>query len=204
MLMFKRTAAILGTLTFAFLILSVSILRSARVEYAFTGETTKESAPTVLGERVKVDYTLPYPGDILPDNSLWFLKAGRDKVWLNLTTNTSRKSELYLLFANKRLVASKILFEKNKADTAFSTLSKAEKYLEAASKGIESTTFSEELSKASLKHKEVIDEIMTFAPEDARPKIAELTRYPESAYKAARDFLRSKGKDAPESPFDWD
>lgn len=203
--MLKRTAAILSTITFAFLILSVSILRSARVDYAFTGEVMNQyETLAVLGEKTKIDYTLPYPGSILPDNSLWPLKAGRDRVWLGLTTNASRKSELFLLFANKRLSSAKILFEKNKPEIAFSTLSKAEKYLESASRVVEDTAFAEELAKASLKHKEVIDEIMFLAPEDAKPKVAELTRYPESVYKIARDFLRSKGKDAPESPFDWD
>lgn len=202
--MLKKAVAILGTITFAFLVLSVSILRSARVDYAFTGEAKPSNAPLVLGKEAKVDYELPYPGKILPDNSLWVFKAGRDKVWLGLTTDTSRKSELFLLFANKRLISAKILFEKSKPEIAFSTLSKAEKYLEAATRGIEDITYAEELAKASLKHKEVIDEIMLFAPEDARPKVAELTRYSENAYKIARDFLRSKGKDAPKSPFDWD
>ena len=202
--MLKRTTVIAATIIFAFVILSVSILRSARVDYAFSGEVRNYETSAVLGEKTKIDYLLPYPGKILPDNSLWFLKAGRDKAWLSLTSTDSKKSELMLLFANKRLISAKILFEKNKAEIAFSTLSKAEKYLEGASRGIGDVTFATELAKASLKHKEVIDEIMLLAPEDARPKVAELARYPESAYKAARDFLRSQGKEAPESPFDWD
>lgn len=203
--MLKRTAAIASTIAFAFLILSVSFLRSSRVYYAFSGEVNSSQKDTkVLGEKTKIDYELPYPGGILPDNSLWVFKAGRDKVWLSLTTNPSRKSELFLLFANKRLVSARILFERNKPEIAFSTLSKAEKYLEASSWGISTLEFAEELSRASLKHKEVIDEIMALAPEDAKPKVAELTKYPEESYKAARDYLRSKGKEAPESPFDWD
>ncbi|MBI4157433.1 hypothetical protein HY502_01120 [Candidatus Woesebacteria bacterium] len=203
--MLKRALASLSTVVFAFLVLSVSILRSARINYAFSGDAKNAGpAQVVLGDKTKIDYELPYPGNILPDNSLWVFKAGRDNIWLGLTTNASRKSELNLLFANKRLSSAKILFERNKPEIAFSTLSKAEKYLESASRGVKDLGFAEDIAKASLKHKEVIDEIMTIAPEDARPKVAELARYPESAYKTARDFLRSKGKDAPESPFDWD
>src|SRR3990167_11357845 len=103
--MFKRTATILSTILFAFLILSVSLIKSAQVNYAFSGEVKKPyETPPVLGIETEtpIDYYLPYPGKILPDSSLWVFKAARDKLWLLLTTSDSRRAGLILLFADKR------------------------------------------------------------------------------------------------------
>ncbi len=213
--MLKRSASILVTFLFALLILFVSIFKSARVGYTFNDDVAvKGDTPLVLGENVaaQIEYELPYPGKILPDNSLWFLKAMRDKVWLVLTTDNSRRAELFLLFADKRLGSAKSLFEKGEPELGFSTLSKGEKYLESAAKeletntkkGINSAEFAKDLSTASLKHNEIINEIRELAPEDAKPKVTEVSNYAEEAYKTARDVLRSQGIDAPVSPFDWD
>lgn len=213
--MLKRSASILTAFFFALLILSVSIFKSARVSYTFNGEISiPPGTPVVLGEgeEIKIDYELPYPGRILPDNSFWFVKAARDRLWLTLTTDETRRAELFLLFANKRLGSARTLFENGKPELGFSTLSKGEKYLESAAKalkentqkGEKTTEFANELVNASLKHKEVIDGIMEIAPEDAKPKVSESSNYAEEAYKTARDVLRSQGEDAAESPFDWD
>lgn len=200
---------------FAFLILSVSLIKSAAVNYAFNGETRKLSQttyPSGTDGQVLIDYSLPHPGKISPDNSLWFFKVARDRIWFWLTTSGSRKAELSLLFADKRLGSAKILFEKGKAELGFSTLSKGEKYLELAAKtleentkkGMDTTEFARTLSTAALKHKEVTEKIKEIAPEDAKPKINEIENYAEDVYKISRDILRSQGQDAPESPFDWD
>lgn len=213
--MLKRSVSILVTFLFALLILFVSIFKSARVGYTFNDDVAvKGDTPLVLGENVaaQIEYELPYPGKILPDNSLWFLKAMRDKVWLVLTTDDSRRAELFLLFADKRLGSAKSLFEKGEPELGFSTLSKGEKYLESAAKelesnnkkGINSAKFARDLSTASLKHNEIINEIRELAPEDAKPKVTEVSDYAENAYKTARDVLRSQGVEAPVSPFDWD
>ena len=205
--MFRRLTPALATFLLAFLILSVSIFKSARVSYTFGGDVAVPTgAPLVLGEtsEYKIDYELPYPGRILPDNSFWFFKAARDRLWLSLTTDGGKRAELFLLFADKRLGSAKNLFDKGKPEIGFSTLSKGEKYLESAAKGKISPEFAKNLANASLKHKEVINEIMEVAPEDAKPKLSEVSNYAEEAYKVARDVLRSHGEEAPESPFDWD
>ena len=213
--MLKRSASILVTFLFALLILSISIFKSAKVGYTFSGDVAvSPETPLVLGEsaEIEIDYDLPYPGKISPDSSLWFLKAARDRVWLVLTTDDIRRGELFLLFADKRLGSARTLFEKGKPELGFSTLSKGEKYLESAAKtleanskkGIDSIQFAQDLSNASLKHNEVIKEIEGIAPEDAKPKVNEVSNYAEGAYKTARDVLRSEGIDAAISPFDWD
>ena len=141
--MFRRFTPALATFFLAFLILSVSIFKSARVSYTFNGDVSvPANTPLVLGEgvEIEVDYVLPYPGKIHPDNSLWFLKATRDRLWLGLTTDQTKVAKLLLLFADKRLVSALHLFEKGKPELGFSTLSKGEKYLESAAKALEENT----------------------------------------------------------------
>lgn len=209
--MLRKISVFSGLLIIAFGILLVSVLRTASVKYDFTGESSQKIQ--VLGDTnlIKINYDLPYQGRIMPDSPLWPIKALRDKVWLLITTNSSRRAELDLLFADKRLASAKILFEKDKPELAFTTLSKAEKYLEESQlqeyknrkKGMDTTIFLERLSLASLKHFEVMEGIMTIAPEDAKPKIVEVQSYAKKVYEGSRDALNEKGKTPPENPFDW-
>lgn len=193
---------------FAFAILSVSVLKSASVRYAFATPFPF----SVLAEKTKmeIDYQLPYPGRILPDSPFWFIKASRDKLWHVLTTNHSKEAELALLFSDKRLAMSKILFERGKPELAFSTLTKGEKYLEEAishekearERGADTVEFLLKVSKASLKHRQVIDEILIIAPEDAKPGIIKIQDYSKEAFNKNRETLNSKGIRSPINPFE--
>jgi len=207
--MLKRLVLVIPFLIFAFFILFISVLRIASVKYEFMGDKPKN---VVLGDNgIKIDYFLAYPGRILPDSFFWPVKAARDKIWYAITTNQGKKAELLLLFADKRLGSSLILFQKDNADVGFSTLSKAEKYLESASdkekenraKNIDTNEFLQRLISASLKHFQVIKEIENIAPEDARPKIIELEFYPKKVYESARNAILDKGMPSPDNPFDW-
>jgi hypothetical protein len=211
--MLRKLAAYLSVLALAFGILFTSVLRTAAVKYEFSeadpAETQKEQ---VLGEdTVMVDYYLAFPGKVLPDNPLWPVKALRDRVWLWITTNPSRKAELNLLFADKRVAASKLLFERDKPEIGYSTLTKAEKYLWQASvqerenrvEGIDTGEFLSRLAKASLKHALVMDEIMTVAPEDAKPGVIQTMDSAKKVYEEAKNGLLEKGLPTPENPFDW-
>lgn len=208
--MWRKISLLSGFLVIAFGILLVSILRTAAVKYDFTGESTLDVQ--ILGDsNVRIDYDLPYQGRIVPDSPLWPLKALRDKIWLFVTSNSSRKAELSLLFADKRLASAKILFQNDKPEIAFTTLSKAEKYLEESllqenknrKKGMNTSDFLKRLALASLKHYEVMDEIVLIAPEDAKPKIIETQSYARKVYESSRDALNEKGITPPESPFNW-
>lgn len=211
--MWRKITVILPILIIAFGVLFTSILRTAAVKYEFNGTSNINSQNTsVLGESdVNIDYHLAYPGRVLPDSILWPIKALRDKVWLMLTTNSNRKAELKLLFADKRLGSSKVLFERNKPEEGYSTLTKAEKYLEEASnteeenrkKGNDTSEFLERLAKASLKHYEVMQEIKAIAPEDATPRIIDTENYAKRVYERSRDALMEIGKTPPENPFKW-
>ena len=212
--MFRKVAAVSFVLIFAFGILFTSVLRTAAVKYEFSEspDIALDGTPQVLGEEsIEIDYYLPFPGKILPDSPIWPLKAIRDRVWLWITTNPSRSAELKLLFADKRVAMSKVLFEKGKPEIGFATLTKAEKYLEEASiqeqenrkEGIDTSDFLERIAKASLKHAQVMEEIMEIAPEDAKPGVIASGDYVKRAYENARNALLEQGLEPPENPFDW-
>lgn len=202
-----------GTLVFllAFVVLSVSVLRSASPKYAFVSPSP-EGLAVGDQEKIEIDYQLPFPGRILPDSPLWPIKALRDKLWHAITFDVSKEAELSILCSDKRLGMSKILFERGKPELAFSTLTKAEKYLEdalvherlASKRGDDTTEILESISKSALKHRQLIDEILILAPEDAKPEIIKVQDYSKNVYKEAASSLNSKGVVAPNNPFDGD
>lgn len=188
----------------------MSAFRTASTKYQFN--PMLPSVAGVSGEKeLKIDYILPYPGKVLPDSPLWPLKALRDKLWLFVNADPTREAELSLLFADKRLGSAKILFDNGKAEVGVSTLTKAEKYLEEASalekknrkNGIDTTDFLTKMANASLKHFELIEYVLSKAPDDARPSILQTQVYPKNIYENARNGLLEKGKIPPENPFSW-
>jgi len=167
----RHLALVMAALVFAIGILGASVWRTSAqviVEEDMAGPPSfRPPLGSVLGQATEsareIDYFLAYPG-ILPDHTLYPLKMLRDRVWLFLTTDSLKKAELNLLFADKRLGAAKALVEGNKIDLGMTTLSKAEKYLEkaidqervAAKADKDTAAFLEKLSLATLKHEEVI------------------------------------------------
>ena len=207
--MLKKYFVVFSTAFLAFGILAISVMRTASIKYDFSPNISKT---TVLGStNIDIDYELPYPGGVLPDHFLWPIKALRDKLWLAITTKESRKIELKLLFADKRLGAAKILFDKGKPELGFSVLTKAEKYLEEASfdeeknrreNGPEPEVL-KKLNIGSLKHFELLMEIINMAPDDAKPKIVELQSYPKRVYERTRNAMNENGITPAENPFEW-
>lgn len=209
--MWRRIFVFFATLSFAFGILFLSVLRTASIKYEFTGPVNCNGNAVTGEDNVTVDYFLASPGRVLPDSPFWPLKALRDRIWLFFTTNPGRKADLMLLFADKRLVSGEILFEQEKPELGFSTLTKAEKYLEQASlqemknreRGVDTSDFLQRLSVACLKHFEVMEGILKIAPEDARQSLVELQNYPRKIFSQGRDILSRMGKTPPENPFEW-
>lgn len=204
----KSKGKIAGTITtilVAFTILSVSVLRCATPKFAYSPMVLSEKTEAEKNkETQKIDYLLAYPGNINPDNTLWYLKVIRDKAWYMFTFNSTKKSELNLLFADKRLNSALLLFKENKPDLGFATLTKAEKYLESAVPSeATDTEYLKKLALASLKHREVIEnEILPLAPEDIRPNVIRVEDYSKESYKKSRDLLQSKGMIAPVNVFE--
>ena len=210
----ERFVVVLLTILTALSVLTISVLRAAAVDYGFSEISQVQALPTDKAKEteIAIAYYLPYPGKILQDNTLWFVKALRDKVWLKLTFAPLRKMDLLLLLSDKRLAGSKTLIEKEKASVALSTLGKGEKYLEEASKleaksrkeGVDTKSFLPKLANAALKHRQVIEELLLIVPEDVKPSIVRTEDYSKNVYKEARDAMNSLGMDVPESPFDSD
>ena len=208
--MLRRFLAVLSTFVFAIGILATSIFQSASVTQSFDFQYEANGNGEGLKQKKEIVYHLAYPGKVLPDHPLWPLKVVRDKLWLLFSTNSGRKAELNLLFSDKRLVSSKMLFEKDKPELAISTLIKAENYLLEATRlekidrddGSDTTEFLKRLLTASLKHREVMEEILIIAPEDAKPEIIKVERYCKEVYEKTRDALFAKGLTPQENPFD--
>lgn len=202
--MLKNIAVFCASLFFASAILIISIFRIAQIKYVFSQSPQKDDC-----KEASVNYALPYPGKITPDSLFWPAKALRDKVWLTVTINPAKKADIYLLLADKRLVNAKMLFDNAKADLGVSVLTKAEKYLEASQaeeriahqSGMDTHEFLERYTMATLKHQEIINQILAAAPEDAKPLITQTQNYPKSLFNQARDGLFEAGLTVPPNPF---
>lgn len=88
---------------------------------------TTSLTPSPVPEAVQ--YQLPYPG-ILPGSPLYSVKMIRDRIMEILISDPVKKSNFYLLQADKRTASALMLYEKNEDKTAETTLTKAQKYLE--------------------------------------------------------------------------
>jgi hypothetical protein len=206
--MARRIAIILFSFSIASAIFLVSVLRSAETKRVFSQSSPPSDQEEI--EEVEINYYLPYPGRILPDHFLWPVKVFRDKLWLFITVDAVKKGEILLLFSDKRLVSAKDLLKKDKPELAITTLTKAEKYLEQAvdqeelarGKGGETGSLLEKLSLATLKHRQVIEEILTFAPEDARPIVVATCDYPKRLFNEVKTSLMKLGLPFPKNPFE--
>lgn len=210
--MLRRLTIIVPSLFLAFGILLVSVLRTAAVKYEFSGVVNGISSEDVLRKKIThIGYQLAFPGKVLPDSPLWEIKAARDKLWLATTSNANRKAELLLLFADKRLGASKIFFEKRDAENGYLTLLKAEHYLQLAydqgqinsKEGKGTAEYLERLALASLKHRQIIEEeILPIAPDDARPGIVKVLGTAKETFEKSSHLINGVGLTPPENPFD--
>src|SRR5258706_9333966 len=161
--MFKRLLVAIPLILFAFAILFISVLRVAAVRYEYRGPMSAQKGFLSTLD-TKVDYQLPDPGTVLPDNPLWAVKVMRDRLWLFITTDPYQKAEMKLLFADKRLGSAKILFEQNKPDIGMATLEKGERYLTESADaektlrtgGSDTKELLDRLTRASLRHYELM------------------------------------------------
>jgi hypothetical protein len=211
----KKIFFISLVILFAFAILLVSILRSASVRHSFnqnTPITTDENTNKLNSDldQMQINYYLAYPGGVLPGDLLWPIKAFRDRLWLLLTTDASKKSELNLLFADKRIQSARVLFEKGEYDLGFSTLSKAEKYLEKAAliqeqesqKGADASELAMTLANASLRHRQLLKHFITVVPDELKSQIILLENNTKDVYIKMSEYLLAKDINPPKNPFD--
>ena len=190
----KNFLIVFASLIFASVVLVTSVMGATNQSFlsakVLPAKTTTVPTPTpTITPQPKVDYFLQYPG-ILPDNFLYPLKMFRDRILLWLTTDPVKRAEKLLLFADKRLGAGRALIEGGKTQLGIDTLTKGEKYLEQAinqaekakQAGKETTGLYEKLAKASLKHQEVLGELVLKVPGETQAIINEVMKYPQAGY----------------------
>lgn len=97
--------------------------------YAQTITLPMPSPTATPSANQEINYSLPYPG-LLPGSPLYFVKAVRDKIQEIFTTNPLKKSNFYLLQADKRLASGMLMFEKGDKKEAEKIISKSQNYLE--------------------------------------------------------------------------
>src|SRR3989344_4901084 len=94
---------------FSFLTLLFSLLLPGSTVFAQETDLVMESpTPIPATAAAKVNYELVYPG-ILPDNPLYFIKAGRDRLVAFLINDSLKRAEFNLLTSDKRIYSAKLL-----------------------------------------------------------------------------------------------
>lgn len=180
---------------FALVILSASLwqvsAKTANLNFKVTPIAVdgKPLATPTVTPTPKIEYPLVYPG-ILPDSVLYPIKMIRDRLVLTLTTDSLKKTEVLLLYADKRLGAGKALIDGGKTELGVTTITKGEKYLvqavdqaiQAKKEGKDASILKEKLSKACLKHNEVITELITKTTDNNRQGLEEVLKYSEQTY----------------------
>lgn len=190
----------IAALTFAILVLSISIFRTSRPDFVFYQPSAS------LGKEIvsPIEYYLPYHG-ILPNHPLWSLKALRDKVWFSLTRDPIKKAQLLLLFSDKRLGMAGQLIKDGEGNLGVATAIKAEHYLKDAfdeykkadKMGMDTADFLQRITRASLKHREALEQFLETGPADAGPVVAETLNIPKWVYERSVQELNRKEIDVP-------
>lgn len=200
----KKIILITAALIFGFGVLATSVYQTSTkavsdnlgvesLEFEVQEEATEEAEAE---KEDKVEYALVWPG-ILPDHFLYPVKMLRDRIWLFLTTDSLKKAELLLKYADKRIWAAQMLVEKEKLDLGITTATKAEKYLaravnqtkEAQEEGKETLAFWEKLSLACQKHEEVLLEMQARGGDSNEGIFADLIEYPQKASEEVKTKL---------------
>lgn len=192
----KQKLAILPLFLAAFLVLVVSILKTASVRYVFS--QAPSPAPKNPAESA-VSYDLPEV-TIAPGDLLWPVQA--------LIDMGETHPEAYLENADVRLVAGKGMFDAGKLEDGVLVLQKGEQYLARSLEAAMALPGSEEkdeltykISLASLKHREVLETILVRAPEDGRAIVAKIIDIPKTVYDTSARELAKAGLSAPKYPF---
>lgn len=187
--MLRRFLTLVVVFIFAFSILFVSVNNVTSASKSFAADSLtivveSSSSAEVTPVATKSSYFLAYPG-ILPDNPLYKIKMIRDRLKIWFTGETVEKASLYLLYSDKRLGAGKILIEGGKPELGIPTLVKGERYFESAiletekakREGKDISLLQNSLKEASLKHEEILNEIMEKVDPSGKSAVEDIVKY---------------------------
>lgn len=180
---FKLAAPRLLLILLGFFVLFLSLTRASLEIVATdneTGDLKKDPINITIvysdGQTEETSYKFPEV-NTLPTHPFYGFKKVRDWLWLTLTSGPAKKAKLILLFADKKIAESRLLFANNQPQAA----------LDAAEEGVS------QLQKA----KTTLDSVV--ATSQNRNQLLDLRNEIFKAGFAYRQILESKG-----STFDID
>jgi len=201
--MYGRFTTAISSFLLAVVILLVSVTRAASVRYVFSQSATP--MPTETRE-FTVDYVLPFDEDVSTHSPKWLMESVRDRISTAISGNANAKAQDILSMADKRLVAAWSYCKDGDWSRAISLFAKSEHYLDAtknfsfSSKDLQSG-FLYTLADASLKHREVLEEAMLTAPEDAKPIISKMLNTPKVVFNEVNVEIARRGGLSATNPF---
>jgi len=141
-----------------------------------------------------IEYDLPYPG-LLPGSPLYPLKIVRDKIVEFFIGDTLKKSEFYLLQADKHLQASLLLSDSARYEDAEEMISKGENYLDMSygkavaseKEGKDAGDVLGRLRLSSIKHQQVIKSFLQSLPKNLHEKLLNDLKRAENLQKNLED-----------------
>lgn len=196
----KQRFLALPVIFFALIILLISFYRASELRFNFS--PTPAPKPISIQIENPIEYKLPESGWLNPQNPVWPIRAAFDKLRLTLTINDSQKAGVLLYLADHRLSQSVQLAKNGEFDKSVSTLTKAEKYLEAAMQaeykarmdGAQTSELMDKLYLASLAHKQNIEQISSMSPDDARSYVVKIMNYPNMVLEQLSPMIISTDK----------
>lgn len=146
---------------------AIILLAAITTLYILLLNTVSAATPLIVSNTQKraSDYQLAYPG-LLPDNPLYVLKVLRDKIIAFLITDPQKKTDYFLLQADKLIASVPELVDKKEIDLAKTTALKGENNMTELTFVYKNygtkpdASMYETLMKASLKHQEVLSIVM--------------------------------------------
>lgn len=155
---------------------------------------TEQGTATVSA---KIEYNLAFPG-ILPDHPLYKLKVLRNKISSILIGDPYKRTEFYLLQADKGILATAMLVDKNKIELANETALKAENNITLLSNELyrfsekPQPEFFNKLKTASLKHQEVLVSLIKRLPDNQQKTLKQVLYFSESNLQTIERFQNKK------------
>lgn len=116
----------------------------------------------------KSEYVLPFPG-LLPDHPLYVLKNFRDFLLDKLIVDPIRRSEFYLLQADKKLAMTLLFVDKGNSSRATDMVAKSGNHMEQSIGGLVTLKSQgkevpgyvvDRITNALVKHEEVLTELL--------------------------------------------